>query len=83
VAITAATNDHVDVVNAAVQAARCRVGHLERDHAIPIAGGEHAHPGDVVATRANDRRASPRSVEASSMRSGDARDTTEVRPGVP
>jgi oligoribonuclease (3'-5' exoribonuclease) len=29
------------------------------------------------------RRASPRSVEASPMRSGDARDTSEVRPGVP
>ena len=28
------------------------------------------------------KRASPRSVEASSMRSGDARDTSEVRPRV-
>jgi len=55
VAITAATNDHVNVVNAAIQAARCRVGQLDRNDVVSIAGGEQAHPGDVVATRANDR----------------------------
>ena len=55
VAITAATNDHVDAVNAAIQAARRRIGHLDADHAIAIGGGEHACPGDVVATRRNDR----------------------------
>ena len=54
VAITAATNDHVDAVNAAIQAGR-RVGHLDPNNAVSIGGGEHAHPGDVVATRANDR----------------------------
>jgi conjugative relaxase-like TrwC/TraI family protein len=56
VAITAATNDHVDAVNAAIQTARRRVGHLDADQAVAIGGGEHAHPGDVVATRRNDRR---------------------------
>jgi enolase len=38
---------------------------------------------EAVELRDGDKRASPRSVEASPMRSGDARDTTEVRPGVP
>ncbi len=55
VAITAATNEHVDAINAAVQAARRRIGHLDGDRAIAIGGGEHAYPGDVVATRRNDR----------------------------
>jgi conjugative relaxase-like TrwC/TraI family protein len=55
VAITAATNDHVDAVNSAIQAARRRLGHLGPDRAVSIAGGEVAHPGDVVATRQNCR----------------------------
>ena len=55
VAITAATNDHVDAINAAVQGARRRVGQLDANGTAAIGGGEHAHPGDVVATRRNDR----------------------------
>jgi conjugative relaxase-like TrwC/TraI family protein len=55
VAITAATNDHVDTINAAIQAARRRLGQLNPDQAVSIAGGEVAHPGDVVATRQNAR----------------------------
>ena len=43
-----------------------------------------AHHVSAIAIQAQaGRRASPQSVEASPMRSGDARDTTEVRPRVP
>ena len=55
VALVASTNDHVDAINRAVQAARLNAGHLDGEHAAPIAGGEHVHVGDVVATRRNDR----------------------------
>ena len=52
----ASTNDHVDQLNAAVQNLRLTVGDLDPDTAVDIAGGEHAHVGDVVATRRNNRR---------------------------
>ena len=55
-ALVASTNDHVDTINRAVQQARLDAGHLDPDTATRIAGGEHAHVGDVVATRRNDRR---------------------------
>ncbi len=55
VALVASTNDHVDAINHAVQAARVAAGHLNPDIVAPIAGGECAHVGDVVATRRNDR----------------------------
>ena len=55
-ALVASTNDHVDTINQAVQQARLDAGHLDPDTATRIAGGEHAHIGDVVATRRNDRR---------------------------
>ena len=55
VALVASTNDHVDAINRAVQAARLTAGHFEPDTVAPIAGGEHVHLGDVVATRRNDR----------------------------
>ena len=55
-AMVASSNDHVDAINAAVQTARLAAGHLDRDRSIAIASGERAHPGDVVATRRNDRR---------------------------
>ena len=55
-ALVASTNDHVDAINRAVQAARLDAGHLDPDTTTPIAGGEHVHIGDVVATRRNDRR---------------------------
>ena len=55
VALVASTNDHVDDINGSVQAARLNAGHLDGEHAAPIAGGEHVHVGDVVATRRNDR----------------------------
>jgi hypothetical protein len=38
-----------------VQSARLTAGHLDRNTAAPIAGGEQVHVGDVVATRRNDR----------------------------
>ncbi len=55
VAITAATNDHVDALNDAVQRIRITIGQLRPDVAVTIAGGELAYPGDIVATRRNDR----------------------------
>ena len=55
VALVASTNDHVDAINHAVQAARVAAGQLNPDVAAAIAGGECAHVGDVVATRRNDR----------------------------
>ena len=54
-ALVASTNDHVDAINHAVKAARVAAGQLSPDIAAQIAGGEHAHVGDVVATRRNDR----------------------------
>jgi conjugative relaxase-like TrwC/TraI family protein len=55
VALVASTNDHVDAINHAVQAARTDAGQLNPDIAAAIAGGECAHVGDIVATRRNDR----------------------------
>jgi conjugative relaxase-like TrwC/TraI family protein len=55
VALVASTNDHVDAINSVVQAARLDAGHLDSEHAVPIAGGEQVHLGDVVATRRNER----------------------------
>ncbi len=55
VAIVASTNDHVDALNDAIQRVRLTVGDLDPHAAVPIAGGEHAHPGDIVATRRNHR----------------------------
>ena len=54
-AITAATNEHVDKINAAVQTARITVGQLDTDRTTSIGGGELAYIGDIVATRRNDR----------------------------
>jgi conjugative relaxase-like TrwC/TraI family protein len=55
-AITTATNDHVDAINAAVQAARLSGGQLDESTSVAIGGGERARVGDVVATRRNDRQ---------------------------
>jgi hypothetical protein len=56
VAVVASTNSHVDLLNSAIQTRRVLDGDLDRGTEIVIAGGEHAHVGDVVATRRNDRR---------------------------
>ena len=56
VAITTCANEHVDAINRAIQTARIDAGHLDPQFAVAIGGREHAHPGDVVATRRNDRR---------------------------
>jgi conjugative relaxase-like TrwC/TraI family protein len=55
-ALVASTNEHVDILNAAVQTARITAGHLDPGTAVAIGGGEHACIGDRVATRRNDRR---------------------------
>ncbi len=54
-AITAATNEHVDAINTAVQTARINVGQLDPTQVTSIGGGERAYVGDVVATRRNNR----------------------------
>jgi conjugative relaxase-like TrwC/TraI family protein len=58
IALVASTNDHVDTINNAIQAARADAGHLDPDFATRIAAGESAHVGDVIATRRNERRLS-------------------------
>jgi conjugative relaxase-like TrwC/TraI family protein len=55
-AINASSNDHVDAVNAVVQSARLAAGEIDGGRAARIGGSEHAHIGDVVVTRRNDRR---------------------------
>lgn len=55
-AITTSTNDHVDAINSAVQAARIRAGQLDAASSVGIGGGEYAHVGDIIATRRNDRQ---------------------------
>ena len=62
-AVVASTNDHVDLINRAVQFARFNVGHLDRQDGVRLAAGEVAVVGDVVATRRNDRRLTTRSGE--------------------
>ncbi|MCB0969806.1 MAG: AAA family ATPase, partial [Ilumatobacter sp.] len=54
VAVTASSNEHVDTLNAAIQAARVAVGHLGSD-TVAIGGGEHARIRDTVVTRRNAR----------------------------
>ena len=56
VALVASTNEHVDLLNAAVQRLRLTAGDLDPDTAVTIAGGEHAYVGSVVATRRNNQR---------------------------
>jgi ATP-dependent exoDNAse (exonuclease V) alpha subunit len=56
VAVTASSNEHVDALNNTIQHARLAAGHLDPGSAVPIAGGERAHVGEVVVTRRNDRR---------------------------
>jgi conjugative relaxase-like TrwC/TraI family protein len=55
VAIVASTNDHVEVLNNAIQRVRLAVGDLDPSTAVAIDGGEHAHVGEIVATRRNHR----------------------------
>jgi conjugative relaxase-like TrwC/TraI family protein len=55
VAVTAATNDHVDAINNAVQRLRLSLGELRPGRRARIGGAEHAYTGDVVVTRRNDR----------------------------
>ncbi|MEP7114147.1 MAG: AAA family ATPase [Ilumatobacteraceae bacterium] len=55
-AITTTTNEHVDIINDAVQTARLEAGVLDPERSATIAGGERAHVGDIVATRRNNRQ---------------------------
>jgi conjugative relaxase-like TrwC/TraI family protein len=75
VAVVAETNDHVDALNAAIQLARHRAGQLGH-HAVPIAGGEIASVGDIVATRRNDR--SLRTDRSEPLRNRDHWTVTDV-----
>ena len=55
-AVTAATNEHVDAINDTVQAARVGAGQLDSTATVAIGHGHHAHPGDVIVTRRNNRQ---------------------------
>ena len=55
-AINMSSNDHVDAVNATIQAARVAAGDLDTTRAVRIGGGERAHVGDLLVTRRNERR---------------------------
>jgi conjugative relaxase-like TrwC/TraI family protein len=55
VAVVAETNDHVDVLNRAIQEQRRQLGHIGQRGA-RVAGGETAAFGDIVVTRRNERR---------------------------
>jgi hypothetical protein len=56
VSVIAATNEHVDALNAAIQRARVDFGQLNTTARAPIGGGEQAMIGDHVVTRRNDRQ---------------------------
>jgi hypothetical protein len=72
-AVTASSNQHVDVLNDTIQQARLASGQLDPITAAPIAGNETAHVGETVVTRRNDRR-----LVASSGESVHNRDTWTV-----
>ena len=76
VAITAATNDHVDALNDAVQRVRLTVGDLRPNDAVEIGGGEVAYRGDVVATRRNHRHL--RTTTGEPVRNRDRWDVTST-----
>ena len=54
-AVMASTNQHVDLINTHIQHTRRQHGQIDDTHAVPIGGGEHAHVGDIIATRRNHR----------------------------
>jgi conjugative relaxase-like TrwC/TraI family protein len=56
VAVTASSNQHVDVLNDTIQQARLARGELDPGTGVPTAGNETAHVGEIVVTRRNDRR---------------------------
>ena len=57
VALVASTNDHVDLLNRAVQQARAVASHLDTStEGAAVGGGARVWPGDVVMTRRNDRQ---------------------------
>jgi ATP-dependent exoDNAse (exonuclease V) alpha subunit len=78
VAITASTNQHVDGINDAVQRARLTVGQLDPDALVRIAGVERTYPGDVIATRRNDREL--RTSTGEPVRNRDLWTVTDVHP---
>ncbi len=78
VAITAATNDHVDSINQAVQQARLDTGQLSNQSAA-IGVGERVHVGDQVATRRNDRTIHTTTGEP--VRNRDQWTVTAIHPG--
>jgi AAA domain len=54
-AVMASTNDQVDRINNHIQNTRREHGHIDDEQQVAIGGREHAHIGDVVATRRNHR----------------------------
>jgi ATP-dependent exoDNAse (exonuclease V) alpha subunit len=78
VAITAATNEHVDALNHSIQQLRLTVGELRPEGAVGIGSGEVAYPGDVVATRRNHRNL--RTSTGEPVRNRDLWDVLATRP---
>lgn len=54
-AVSTATNEQADMVNAAIQAMRLEAGQLGRRHCRGMVDGQVIHEGDRIMTRANDR----------------------------
>jgi conjugative relaxase-like TrwC/TraI family protein len=77
VAVVAETNEHVDALNAAIQQARRKPGHLGH-RVVRVAGGETAAVGDIVATRRNNRAL--RTDRAESVRNRDRWTVVDVSP---
>ncbi len=56
VAVTTTANEHVDLLNRAIQHARLDAGHLDQHATATTSTGMTVFVGDVIATRRNDRR---------------------------
>ena len=54
-AVTATTNDHVDLINRTIQRRRLESGDIVNDQAAVGMNGQAIHVGDQIATRRNDR----------------------------
>ncbi len=75
VAVTTTTNDHVDTINQHIQLLRLRRGDLTPDW-IEIVDRRHAHIGDIVTTRHNQRQL--RTSAGDSVRNRDYWTVTEI-----
>jgi conjugative relaxase-like TrwC/TraI family protein len=75
VAVTTTTNDHVDTINQHIQLLRLQRGDLT-PHWIEISDRHHAHIGDIITTRHNQRQL--RTSTGDSVRNRDYWTVTEI-----